>query len=230
MSTPVLTLTDIRKSCARKYKRKFEVAKFPSLDHHFKQEPGTSTHTSYLQRRPVDHRRHDEAGERCVVRHIDRDPQRARHAPEHVGNVAPEEEVGVVWHDEGAWVHNARNQALQADVVVVSLVRNNTGKNPVEGIGFLGSSERSTVVFSRAERLLVVAGSIDHFLRFPDTTMYRVAERVKSLATKPKSGVEIVSCNDFVERVHWESLKRYHERHDLDQQHRLGPHETGRLR
>ena len=22
----------------------------------------------------------------------------------------PEEEVGVVWHDEGAWVHNARNQ------------------------------------------------------------------------------------------------------------------------
>lgn len=24
----------------------------------------------------------------------------------------PEEEVGVVWHDEGAWVHNARNQVL----------------------------------------------------------------------------------------------------------------------
>ncbi len=39
---------------ARKYKREFEVAKFPGLDHLFKVEPGESTHTSYLEPRPVD--------------------------------------------------------------------------------------------------------------------------------------------------------------------------------
>lgn len=41
-------------AAARKYKREFEVAKFPDLDHHFKHEPGNSNHTSYLEARPVD--------------------------------------------------------------------------------------------------------------------------------------------------------------------------------
>ncbi|HLT38883.1 MAG TPA: alpha/beta hydrolase, partial [Enhygromyxa sp.] len=41
-------------AAARKYKKKFEVEKFAELDHHFKHEPGTSSHTSYLERRPVD--------------------------------------------------------------------------------------------------------------------------------------------------------------------------------
>jgi pimeloyl-ACP methyl ester carboxylesterase len=41
-------------AAARKYKRKYEVARFPELDHHFKREEGTSNHTSYLEARPVD--------------------------------------------------------------------------------------------------------------------------------------------------------------------------------
>lgn len=41
-------------AAARKYKRDFEVARFEDLDHHFKYEAETSTHTSYLERRPVD--------------------------------------------------------------------------------------------------------------------------------------------------------------------------------
>ncbi|PRP90288.1 Alpha/beta hydrolase family protein [Enhygromyxa salina] len=41
-------------AATRKYKRKAEVARFPELDHHFKHEPGTSNHTSYLVERPVD--------------------------------------------------------------------------------------------------------------------------------------------------------------------------------
>lgn len=41
-------------AAARKYKREFDVQRFPELDHHFKHEPQTSTHTSYLVPRPVD--------------------------------------------------------------------------------------------------------------------------------------------------------------------------------
>ena len=50
---PVKDLSALTAS-ARKYKREFEVARFPELDHHFKRELGQSTHTSYLERRPVD--------------------------------------------------------------------------------------------------------------------------------------------------------------------------------
>ncbi|HVI02892.1 MAG TPA: alpha/beta hydrolase [Enhygromyxa sp.] len=41
-------------AAARKYKKDFEVERFPELDHHFKLEPGTSSATSYLAPRPVD--------------------------------------------------------------------------------------------------------------------------------------------------------------------------------
>jgi len=41
-------------AAARKYKKEFEVERFPELDHHFKHEAGTSSATSYLEPRPVD--------------------------------------------------------------------------------------------------------------------------------------------------------------------------------
>jgi len=41
-------------AAARKYKRDFQVERFPNLDHHFKHEPEISSHTSYLVPRPVD--------------------------------------------------------------------------------------------------------------------------------------------------------------------------------
>jgi pimeloyl-ACP methyl ester carboxylesterase len=41
-------------AAARKYKRVHDVEVFRDLDHHFKHEPGVSTHISYLERRPVD--------------------------------------------------------------------------------------------------------------------------------------------------------------------------------
>ncbi|HEX8422086.1 MAG TPA: AAA domain-containing protein, partial [Pyrinomonadaceae bacterium] len=66
-------------------------------------------------------------------------------------------------------------QGKQADIVVVSLVRNNRAieaprhKQVRKGLGFLESPERTNVIFSRAERLLVVAGSLKHFKQFPGT-------------------------------------------------------------
>jgi AAA domain/Protein kinase domain len=53
-------------------------------------------------------------------------------------------------------------QGNQADVVVVSLVRNNDAL-PGEGLGFLRYPERINVLLSRAERLLVLVGSWDFF-------------------------------------------------------------------
>lgn len=54
-------------------------------------------------------------------------------------------------------------QGDQADVVVVSLVRNNR-RQPKDGLGFLVKSERMNVLFSRAERLLILIGSWDFFI------------------------------------------------------------------
>ena len=53
-------------------------------------------------------------------------------------------------------------QGNQADIIAVSLVRNNT--LPIgEGLGFLEEAPRINVLLSRAERLLVLAGSWDFF-------------------------------------------------------------------
>jgi superfamily I DNA and/or RNA helicase len=46
--------------------------------------------------------------------------------------------------------------------VIVSLVRNNDF-SPGSGLGFLQESSRMNVLFSRAERLLVLVGSWDFF-------------------------------------------------------------------
>jgi hypothetical protein len=54
-------------------------------------------------------------------------------------------------------------QGNEADVIAVSLVRNNT-KPPREGLGFLDEAPRINVLLSRAERLLILIGSWDFFM------------------------------------------------------------------
>ena len=62
-----------------------------------------------------------------------------------------------------AGVHTVDSfQGNQADVVAVSLVRNNM-EGPGKGMGFLDESSRLNVLLSRAERLLVLVGSWDFF-------------------------------------------------------------------
>ena len=53
-------------------------------------------------------------------------------------------------------------QGNQADVIVVSLVRNNSKSAP-KGLGFLDRPERLNVLLSRAERLLVIVGCWEFF-------------------------------------------------------------------
>ena len=57
-------------------------------------------------------------------------------------------------------------QGRQAEVVVVSLARNNAASDERAAIGFLAEPERVNVMFSRARRLLVVIGALAHFERF----------------------------------------------------------------
>jgi KaiC/GvpD/RAD55 family RecA-like ATPase len=54
-------------------------------------------------------------------------------------------------------------QGNQADVVIVSLVRNNTMDDTHNALGFLKDKERINVMLSRAERLLVIVGSWQFF-------------------------------------------------------------------
>jgi hypothetical protein len=71
--------------------------------------------------------------------------------------------------------------------VVISLVRNNEidASRPRSGIGFLGEKERATVMFSRAEKLLIVLGSSAHFRRFPSANwIVEVFERATVLDSR----------------------------------------------
>lgn len=71
-------------------------------------------------------------------------------------------------------------QGRQAEVVFVSLTRNNTYDASRRALGFLQAPEIGNVMFSRARRLLVVVGSLEHFARFPETHWEEVVRYVKS--------------------------------------------------
>lgn len=71
-------------------------------------------------------------------------------------------------------------QGRQAEVVIVSLVRNNSHMSPGRGLGFLQAPERANVMFSRARRLLVIVGSLPHFSRFGGTHWGEVVEYLRS--------------------------------------------------
>ena len=59
-------------------------------------------------------------------------------------------------------------QGNQADVIVVSLVRNNHERYPDQSLGFLKKRSRMNVLLSRAERLLVLVGNWQFFVAQAD--------------------------------------------------------------
>ena len=78
-------------------------------------------------------------------------------------------------------------QGNQADIIAVSLVRNNT-LPPGDGIGFLGEAPRINVLLSRAERLLILVGSWQFFqyqlkLIPPDDPHHRLGHWKRVLST-----------------------------------------------
>ncbi len=71
-------------------------------------------------------------------------------------------------------------QGGQAEVVITSLVRNNSFDGPSSGIGFLAEPERVNVLMSRARRLLIVVGSLAHFERFTGTFWTELSRQVRA--------------------------------------------------
>jgi hypothetical protein len=61
-------------------------------------------------------------------------------------------------------VHTVHSfQGSEAEIIVVSLVRKTEGSNPRRSIGHLSKPEVANVLLSRARRLLVLVGGMDHF-------------------------------------------------------------------
>lgn len=56
-------------------------------------------------------------------------------------------------------------QGREAEIVLVSLARNNASEEPNKALGFLVDPSRVNVMLSRARRLLVIVGSLGHFER-----------------------------------------------------------------
>lgn len=64
-------------------------------------------------------------------------------------------------------------QGREAEVVLVSLARNNAAEHTDKAIGFLREPSRVNVMFSRARRLLVIVGSTAHFERHASGTFWQ---------------------------------------------------------
>jgi superfamily I DNA and/or RNA helicase len=63
-------------------------------------------------------------------------------------------------------------QGREAEIVLVSLVRNNASDEPSKSLGFLTEPSRVNVMLSRARRLLVIVGNLRHFERHGGGTFW----------------------------------------------------------
>ena len=99
-------------------------------------------------------------------------------------------------------------QGRQAALVAVSLVRNNASKTRSSAIGFVGNKARATVMFSRAERLLVVVGCSKHFKAFrrrSDEQNY-----ITDIYDFIEQHGEVVQAYDFLRREDTEAMQAFH--------------------
>jgi len=101
-------------------------------------------------------------------------------------------------------------QGRQADVVILSLVRNNEIEEeaPGKALGFLTERSRATVMFSRAERLLIVAGCKKMFERF---TNYEFNDVREFIETHPHG--RIVRAETYIGRKEIDALNKTYSLH-----------------
>lgn len=86
-------------------------------------------------------------------------------------------------------------QGKQADIVIISLVRNNKKKDIKGALGFLIEEERLNVMFSRVRKRMVIIGCSTHFLQFKDAEECKAINQVFQFI-KEKG---IVIKSDFLE-------------------------------
>lgn len=85
--------------------------------------------------------------------------------------IKPQEELAYVSPEQTRLVHTVDSfQGNEADIVIISLVRNNenasSGRHP---LGFLRNEKRMNVLLSRAKRLMILVGSWEFFCESIDT-------------------------------------------------------------
>lgn len=113
-------------------------------------------------------------------------------------------------------------QGRQADVVVVSLVRNNSNRTVRGGLGFLSNPARSVVMFSRAQSLLVVVGCSRHFLAFEPSKspIRRFFEHVRGLEAEGEALV--VSAGQFFDDSGYRSMAQHWRNRERARHERMG--------
>ena len=77
-------------------------------------------------------------------------------------------------------------QGREADLVIVSLVRNNPALPSGEfgrraAFGFLEAEQRAAVMFSRAKSALVIVGSSSHFAKDEELHIYKAFQYIHAL-------------------------------------------------
>jgi serine/threonine protein kinase len=90
-------------------------------------------------------------------------------------------------------------QGRQAEIVIVSLVRNNDDTSVERALGFLADSEgraRTGVMCSRAQRLLIIVGSRAHFNRFRDEAIGGHLAEVSDYISNGMQGNSLLSKAD----------------------------------
>lgn len=101
-------------------------------------------------------------------------------------------------------------QGRQAEVVAVSLVRNNGAASGFDAYGFLEGEEgksRAAVMFSRAERLLIILGCSKHFTKQAGFHIGRVFEFVQ------QHGL-VIDAKHFLQQKDYEELRKHKDRHE----------------
>jgi len=96
-------------------------------------------------------------------------------------------------------------QGGEADLVIVSMVRNNAHASPKKALGFLRDNRRMNVLLSRAKWRLILIGSLSFYRhvveisrKLPDQDVYFIAKFLEALkeTVEAKEG-QIVSFSDL---------------------------------
>lgn len=101
-------------------------------------------------------------------------------------------------------------QGRQAEVVAVSLVRNNSATGGFDAYGFLEGAvgkSRAAVMFSRAERLLIIIGCSEHFIKQSGFHIGRVFEFVQ------QNGL-VIDAKYFLEERDYQDLRKHKDIHE----------------
>jgi len=109
-------------------------------------------------------------------------------------------------YSKSDFVHTVDSfQGNEADLVIISLVRNNERTEPNSALGFLKRRERTNVMLSRAQRLLVLVGSWEFFWRHTTILAEEAGDDERSLI-KAISFIEEQFINQNAIRVNYQHI------------------------